>query len=87
MGRFFNQKVINAVGKLPPNMESLRKQFNEEQKNAKPICSTAPKETGIATPNAGEQGKSESVIPVRRGRPRGTGRTHKGNSRKTGRIG
>lgn len=81
MGRFFNQKVINAVGKLPPNMESLRKQFNEEQKNARIVYSETPKETGIATPNAGDEGKSEFIVPVRWGRPRGTGRTHKGNSR------
>ena len=85
MGRFFNTKLMNA-GKMPEKMESLRKQFNEEQKDGKVIRCQTTQETGIANIKGnGDKGESEPVIPARRGRPRGTGRTHKGNSRKTGR--
>lgn len=86
MGRFFNQKVMNATGKLlgKKEMESLRKQFNEEHKNVKPLHSQAPEEAGIVNTEVGQQGESQPIIPARRGRPRGTRRTHQGGAGKAG---
>ena len=84
MGKFFNLKVMNA-SKMPTNMESQRKQFNEEQKN-ETIRSQTTEEAGIAdSKGIGNEGKPDDVVSVRRRRQKRTRRTYKGNSGKAGR--
>lgn len=80
MGKFFNEKLMN-LHKFPVGLEAMRKEFNKEQ-HGKIICGETPQETGTVSPDGGQQISTEPVIPPRRGRPVGTGRTNKGNTRK-----
>ena len=88
MGEFFNRHLMNTNiplnlfnrGGSKENLEALRKQFNKER-DGQTLRSEAEKQEGIASSPFGDKEDTQPPVPPRRGRPRGTGRASKGNTR------
>ena len=85
MGKFFNAVLMNKRGGFPANLEPLRKQFNEEQANARRIDNPPePKESPVSIEGSRQ---NEPDIPARPdgeggARPVSEGDTSKGRGYK-----
>ena len=86
MGRFFNERLMNrksfprGVTRIKDSLDKERKEFSDEQNTNR---QTPEPEGAFDTPKR-EQEDPKPVVPARRGRPRGTGRTYTGHTPKAG---